>query len=168
MDDRKTGALIRCSALVFRESRILLCRRKESEWILPGGTPRIGEGAGACVQREILEETGIAVDPDRVAFVLDASHHEADQHLIEIVFTATERDRTLTPRQLEVGLSPEFVPVDSLSQLSLKPPIAGYIRGLLLRWNRSGSSIRDTGAYLGNLWRTPTEYESIGTCFPGD
>jgi 8-oxo-dGTP diphosphatase len=45
MDDREPVNL-RCTAMVLRDNAILLCRRSEEgdTWVLPGGTPRRGEG----------------------------------------------------------------------------------------------------------------------------
>src|SRR6266487_1539949 len=62
---------LRCSAVVFRADAVLLCQRSSGEWVLPGGTPQHGEGSAACVLREVREETGLLVDPWRVAFVLE-------------------------------------------------------------------------------------------------
>jgi 8-oxo-dGTP pyrophosphatase MutT (NUDIX family) len=62
MTDRSLVEL-RCSAIVFRDDRLLLLRRRRDgaeDWVLPGGHPGSREGAAACVEREVLEETGIA------------------------------------------------------------------------------------------------------------
>ena len=60
MSDSDELVNVRCSALVFRGDSVLLCRRSEDEdtWVLPGGTPRLGEGTAAAAEREVLEETG--------------------------------------------------------------------------------------------------------------
>jgi len=66
---------VRCSAIVFRDDAVLLVHRSRNgtdDWVLPGGTPRTGESMAACARRETLEETGLSVDPARVAFVLEA------------------------------------------------------------------------------------------------
>ena len=44
-------------------------------------------------------------------------------------------------------MEPHFVPVDQLSELEMRPPIAGYLRGLLQQ------GARRYAPYLGNLWR---------------
>jgi 8-oxo-dGTP diphosphatase len=71
MTDR-TLVELRCSAIVFRDDRLLLLRRRRDgaeDWVLPGGHPRPREGAAACVEREVLEEAGIRIQAPRVAFV---------------------------------------------------------------------------------------------------
>jgi 8-oxo-dGTP diphosphatase len=148
-DDREPVNL-RCSVLVFRGSTVLLCQRNNhvgTEWILPGGTPRRGESAGACALREAREETGIEIDPTRIAFVLDATNARAGHHLIEIVFLAREIDSATEPQSREPGLVPQFIPVNRLAELDLRPPIGGHIAGF------HGWTSERTAAYLGNLWR---------------
>lgn len=139
---------LRCSALIYRGDSVLLCRRSDNQdyWSLPGGTPRYGEGTAAAAAREVAEETGLIISADRVAFVLEASSWDREQHRIEIVFRGTEASSDRQPRQLEGLLEPAFVPLTQLSSISLRPPIGGYIRGLFYTPER-------TAAYLGNLWR---------------
>jgi 8-oxo-dGTP pyrophosphatase MutT (NUDIX family) len=66
---------VRCSTVVFRDDALLLIHRVRDgadDWTLPGGTPRPGESMAACARRETLEETGLTVEPARVALVLEA------------------------------------------------------------------------------------------------
>jgi len=139
---------LRCSVLFFRNDAVLLCRRTDRDnlWVLPGGSPDIGEGTATAARREVEEETGLQVSAERVAFVLETASWEGEHSLIEIVFLGAERDRSAVPRQMEERLEPVFVPLDDLDKVGLRPPIAGYIRGFA-RFNHS------TAAYLGNVWR---------------
>ncbi len=153
-----TGELVnlRCSAMVLRNDTVLLCRREggETNWVLPGGTPKMGEGTAAAARREVLEETGLSITADRVAFVLETTNRDVSHHLIEIVFLGMEERMASTPLQREPGLIPEFITLESLGSIGLRPPIAGYIRGYA-KYQRAGSNSRAafTAAYLGNLWR---------------
>jgi 8-oxo-dGTP diphosphatase len=147
--DTATLVNVRCSAIVFRGSTILLVRRdrgRQQDWVLPGGTPRPTESAASCARREVLEETGLHVSIDRVAFVLEATSPARDEHVLDLVFTAQDTDAT-EPHTQEAGLAPSFVSVDELSQLTLRPPIAGHLRALHARGGRG------QGTYLGNVWR---------------
>jgi 8-oxo-dGTP diphosphatase len=152
--EQREPVALRCSAVVFRKDSVLLCRRvgEVDRWVLPGGTPRPAEGSAACARREVLEETGIAVDTSRVAFVLEASNHDVGDHLIEIVFVGIDRHPQSAPERREPGLIPEFVPLDGIAELRLFPPIGGYLRGLHRSITPFGAD-RATGAYLGNVWR---------------
>jgi 8-oxo-dGTP diphosphatase len=150
---------LRCSALFLRDHAVLLCRRtnRENTWVLPGGTPRRGEGTAAAARREVAEETGLEVAAERVAFVLETTSWDAGHHLIEIVFVGSERDRTAEPEQRERELAPAFVPLDDLDYIGLRPPIAGYIRGYARSGRSGGDRRQSTAAYLGNLWRPPED-----------
>lgn len=152
------GSLVnlRCSVLLLRDDSVLLCRRldRASIWVLPGGTPRRGEGTVAAAQREVVEETGIRVVVGRVAFVLETRSWDAFHHVVEIVFVGSERDQRGEPTQLEDGLEPSFVALAELSKIGLQPPIAGYIRGFASSRRYEADPHRSTAAYLGNLWRS--------------
>lgn len=55
--------------LIVREGRMLLCRKRKSEfWILPGGRIEQGESAEQCLRREIKEELG-EVDASELTFL---------------------------------------------------------------------------------------------------
>ena len=163
-DDRTDGSavsnerepvLLRVSTAVFRDDTILLCRRlddRDPTWVLPGGTPRRGEGAANCARREVAEETGLQIDPDRVAFVLETTSPDASHHLVEIVFMALLRDAHVELTGAEPHLQPEFIGLDELGSINLLPPIAGYLRGLARRMTRLEPT-HATAAYLGNIWR---------------
>jgi ADP-ribose pyrophosphatase YjhB (NUDIX family) len=78
----KTGAalipLVYGSAIVTDEAgRILFQHRQDFDvWGLPGGILEIGESPAECARREAREETGLQVDPLRVAAVLSGPRHE--------------------------------------------------------------------------------------------
>jgi len=146
------GVDVRCSAIVFRKDSVLLVRRTRdgaTVWTLPGGTPREGESMAACARRELFEETGISADPVRVAFVLEAMAPEGSRRRLDLVFLVTGLEPGAQPATLEPGIEPRFVPVDQLNELTLLPPVAGHLRGLL----RDG--LGRYAPYLGNVWRPP-------------
>jgi 8-oxo-dGTP diphosphatase len=140
---------VRCSVIVFREDNVLLVHRARDgaeDWVLPGGSPGPGESMAACARREALEETGLSADPARIAFVLETLGPQGGRRLVDLVFLATDPVRG-EPDAQEEGMEARFVPLRALSDLVLRPPIAGHLRGL-----HPGGRAR-TAAYLGNLWR---------------
>jgi len=148
MNDSHTHKVhLRCSAAVFRDDTILLLHRASGDWVLPGGTPGFGEGTAACVIRELREETGLAVDPQRVAFLLETTNLDYGQHLIEIVFQAVTAEPDAQPQPCEPGLTPSFVPLDDIGRLPMRPPIAGHLRRL------ESAPTHGATVYLGNVWR---------------
>ena len=100
----------------------------------------------SCARRETLEETGLPVEPGRVAFVLEALGPEDRRRTVDLVFLAAAPARA-EPESAEEGLDAQFVPLNALPGLALRPPIAGHVRAL-----RTRGPAR-TAAYLGNLWR---------------
>jgi 8-oxo-dGTP diphosphatase len=149
---------LRCSAIVFRGDAVLLVRRSRNggdDWVLPGGTPRPGESMAACARRETLEETGLAVDPARVAFVTEALGPGSALRTVDLVFLATADRRGDEPGPREPGTEARFVPLGQLAGLDVRPPLAGHLRALQARGGEP------TAAYLGNLWR-PQSRDDMG------
>lgn len=140
---------VRCSVIVFRDDTVLLVHRSRNgtdDWVLPGGTPRPGESMAACARRETLEETGLSVDPARVAFVLEALGPGSTRRTVDLVFHATA-DGHGEPEPQEPDLEARFVALSLLPGLDVRPPLAGHLRALHAR------GAEPTAAYLGNLWR---------------
>lgn len=140
---------MRCSVVAFKGGSVLLVHRTRDgadDWVLPGGTPRPGESMTSCARRETLEETGLPVEPGRVAFVLEALGPDDSRRIVDLVFLAGLPARA-EPASAEEGLDAQFVPLDALFRLTLRPPIAGHLRALHARGPAR------TAAYLGNLWR---------------
>jgi 8-oxo-dGTP diphosphatase len=157
------GMEFRCSAVVVRRQCVLLVHRTrqgEDDWVLPGGTPRAGESTAACARREVLEETGLHVDPSRVAFVLEVLGPGGGPRTVDIVFAATDAAPDAAPEQREPGLVPAFVPVEEIGGLDLRPPLAGHLRGMLGRRRPSYAP------YLANMWRPARSRGSCGAAPP--
>jgi ADP-ribose pyrophosphatase YjhB (NUDIX family) len=59
--------LLGVGALIFRDDQVLLVERGKEPlkgyWSLPGGLLELGEKLEAAVEREVLEETGLLVEP---------------------------------------------------------------------------------------------------------
>lgn len=144
---------LRCAVIVSRGSEVLLLRRERhgrEEWVLPGGRPQPHEGMLACARREVVEETGLSVMPQRCAFVADVIAPDAERRCVELFFTARV-DATCDAALVgEPGVQPVWVPVRKARQLNLRPPIAGFLPGVM-----SGGA--STAPYLGNLWRLDDE-----------
>lgn len=62
--------------VMFEDGRLLLVQRGrppgEGLWAVPGGKVRFGETMADAVRREVLEETGLRVRPDRVIWAGDS------------------------------------------------------------------------------------------------
>ena len=72
--------VVAVGAVVFRDGRVLLVRRgqppSENLWAIPGGKVCLGETLQAAAEREILEETGVAIRALEPVYTFD--HLERD------------------------------------------------------------------------------------------
>lgn len=75
------GAVI-VAADAAGEPRVLLIRRAQEplkgQWSLPGGAVELGETLEAAIRREVLEETGLAVDVVDVVKAFDRIVRDAE------------------------------------------------------------------------------------------
>ena len=70
--------LVGVGAVVVDDNRVLLVRRGreplKGHWSLPGGLLEVGEALTAGVAREVLEESGLVVEPVELIELLDRIH----------------------------------------------------------------------------------------------
>jgi ADP-ribose pyrophosphatase YjhB (NUDIX family) len=73
--DRQPRPTPTCCACIVRDGRILLIERaqepNEGYWSFPGGRIEFGETVFEAVRREVHEETGLTIEPERVFQVYD-------------------------------------------------------------------------------------------------
>lgn len=143
---------IRVSAILRRESRILLVRhekRGREYWLLPGGGVSPGETLLEAVKRELAEEVGLEED-----FPLEGPVALADsisppgwppKHVVHIVFAGNLGDRSLESVTSgdEAVRNHRLFDAEELAELALHPPIQRF----LARWQPG-----DPTVYLGSLW----------------
>jgi ADP-ribose pyrophosphatase YjhB (NUDIX family) len=72
--------LVGVGAVVVHQDRVLLVRRGreplKGRWTLPGGVLEVGESLVEGVAREVMEETGLQVEPIELVELLDRIHRE--------------------------------------------------------------------------------------------
>jgi 8-oxo-dGTP diphosphatase len=78
---------------VRKDGKILLGKRKskthgDGEWSLPGGHLEQWESFEDCCKREVLEETGLAIDNIRKVAFTNEFFPEAELHYVTLFFTA--------------------------------------------------------------------------------
>lgn len=147
---------IRVAGLVISKGHVLLMkhkRRGRTYWTLPGGRLEEGETLQQALLREIEEETGLKVTLDCLLFVADtiSPHNPYETHVVNILFKATCTSAQMAIQQTEKRLDEsndnmEFVPLASLKDIPLYPPIVSEIVAAL-------EAPQEVPArYLGNVW----------------
>jgi 8-oxo-dGTP diphosphatase len=75
--------LVGVGAIVVDKGRVLLVQRGreplKGHWSIPGGLIEVGESLHAGVVREVLEETGLEVEPVELIELLDKIHRDGDR-----------------------------------------------------------------------------------------
>jgi|HubBroStandDraft_5_1064220.scaffolds.fasta_scaffold150631_2 8-oxo-dGTP diphosphatase len=78
-----SAPLVGVGAVVVEQGRVLLVRRGreplKGHWTLPGGVLEVGETLSAAVAREVLEETGLTVEPLQLVELVDRIHRESER-----------------------------------------------------------------------------------------
>ena len=125
------------SAVVTDEhGRILLQRRSDNRlWALPGGMMDIGETFGQSVVREVEEETGIRVVPERIVGIYSDPKHvfAYDDGEVRQEFNICLACRIVGGelRRSEESLEVEFFSAADIDRLDLHPSIRRRIQDLL-------------------------------------
>lgn len=80
-----------CGAAIVRDGRLLLVKRlrppEAGSWSLPGGKVEFGERLADAVAREIREEIGVDIAPERLLVVVETPNVDG-QHWIAPVYLA--------------------------------------------------------------------------------
>jgi 8-oxo-dGTP diphosphatase len=82
-DDRRypKRPLAGVGALIFQRGKILMAQRGKEPlkgwWSLPGGALEVGETLDHAVRREVLEETGLTIEPVRVFEIFERIMRDA-------------------------------------------------------------------------------------------
>jgi ADP-ribose pyrophosphatase YjhB (NUDIX family) len=136
---------VKARAVVVRDGRLLVSRerRRGTEHVLlPGGRVRNGESITEALVREVAEETGLDVFPDRLLYVAEVVGSYG-AHDLDVIWLAQPRDPA------SVG-SDSLVAFDSPLAASIMPPIVDRIA---VDAERGWPS---EPRWLGNLRRAPT------------
>ena len=88
--------IVAVSAAIVREGRVLIARRARAPargvFTLPGGVVEVGETLRKAVEREILEETGLTIEPIALAGYRERIARDRDggveQHFVILPFAS--------------------------------------------------------------------------------
>lgn len=72
-------------AAIFREGRLLLVQEKNGTWSLPGGWCDVDQSVASNTVKEVREETGLAVTPERLIAVQDWRNHNVQNYAYGVI-----------------------------------------------------------------------------------
>ena len=138
MQGEQSGGLqyrIRAGVIVVDGDSMLLVQHQDDDsfggepwWVTPGGGVEGEESLTECVQREVLEETGLSVELGRIAYV--SVFVEPGWYHCEVYFVADSYSGTLTkPSNAGTGIfdldhlikDVRFVPREEMAELIIHP-----------------------------------------------
>ncbi|MCD6291312.1 MAG: NUDIX hydrolase [Anaerolineae bacterium] len=83
------------SALIVRDGEVLLLRRPDGRFSLPGGVVRYGETCPGAVQREVREETGLDVVAESLVGIYSDPRRSGRFHSVSILYQCRPISQTL-------------------------------------------------------------------------
>lgn len=72
-------------AAIFREGKLLLVQEKNGTWALPGGWCDVDQSAASNTVKEVREETGLTVTPERLIAVQDWRNHNVCNYAYGVI-----------------------------------------------------------------------------------
>lgn len=126
--------LLGVGGVVLQNGHVLLVKRAseplKGEWSIPGGLVELGEKLLDAVRREVLEETGLAVEPGEVLELFDSIWKDADGRcqyhyvLVDYLCHVTGGDLHAATDASEV----RWVTENEVVNFGLRPATLGVIR----------------------------------------
>jgi len=124
--------------LLQRGSELLIVKSLYADrlplWTLPGGRQEEGESIAQTVVREFKEETSLAVDVVRLAYVSESVDRPNDLHVVNCTFWMSESDPLVPPRPndskvAEVRFAPAASAIEWLRADVLRIPVTAALQG---------------------------------------
>ncbi|WP_150782351.1 NUDIX hydrolase [Pseudomonas fluorescens] len=117
---------VRATVICERDKHILLVRKPNSKWVLPGGKVETGEAIVGAAARELQEETGLNTEQLLYIFALTAGktrHH---------VFEASVLDASKAMPQSEITEC-IWYPLNALHDLGASIATKSIVRSFIRR-----------------------------------
>jgi 8-oxo-dGTP diphosphatase len=133
-----TRPFLAVSAAIYRDGRILLVRRARAPgrdlFSLPGGVVEAGETLAEAVTREVLEETGLTVEPVRLAghreVIMRDDEGRVERHFVILSFAC--RWRAGEPAPSDEVAEARWVQPDEIADLKTTGGLSEIIAAAML------------------------------------
>ncbi len=128
--EKKYHFQIRVTAVIISDSKILLVRQKagQRKWSLPGGRLEQGESVSEGLKREVLEETGLVIDIEKLLYLTE----KKEECLLHLTFLCRHISGEITMLTNEFDKNPisdvRFVPVDKLDEYGFSNKFMQIVR----------------------------------------
>lgn len=136
---------IRLTGILIENNRILLVKQRLSskrKWSLPGGRLEQGETIESGLKREMLEETGLSIEIDKLLYVCDVENSKTP--LIHMTFLLKRVGGQITMPTNEHDNNPiydvKFVSIDDLDHYDFSEKFI----------NLANSNFDSAGSYAGD------------------
>jgi len=131
------GPIVGVGAVILDARRILLVRRGKEParglWTFPGGAVELGEPIELAARREVLEETGLEIEVERVLVVIDRIERDAEglvrYHYVLVDYLARPVGGSLQAGDDADGVL--WADLADLDRLEMTEPAREIARGLL-------------------------------------
>lgn len=138
------------AALIVVDDKIVVVRQRkgaDAYYLLPGGGVQLFETIADALRREVAEETGLLVEPDRPLFINDTIDPGGSRHVINLTFLCSVLGGELLAEPGDATIDAvELVDPQSLVTLDFRPPIAHQIL------QACRERFRSPARYLGPVW----------------
>jgi len=135
---------IRVTAVIIEDNEILLLDQDASEkrsWSLPGGKLEEDETLSEGLAREILEETGLEIEPGKLLYICD--HSDNGEYVLHLTFKAKkvggELGHTIEGLDVNAIRGMEFVPISELKNKGFSEKFQQLVE----------DDFPDAGSYMG-------------------
>jgi 8-oxo-dGTP diphosphatase len=129
-----TGILIRDGRLLMVASQY--ANHAEPLWNLPGGRQHPSELLSETVVREFLEETGLNVEVQKLAYVSES--YDGDQHFLNVTWVVTSSfDFARGDKAVDHVVAVEWVAVEEVAERIVvgvvREPLVAHLNGTLVQ-----------------------------------
>jgi ADP-ribose pyrophosphatase YjhB (NUDIX family) len=118
---------IRVGVVLLEGDALLLVEHRKGDrgyWLLPGGGLEHGETFFDCAVREVREETGLVVEPERVVYLSEAIAPGGGRHIVNVFVKARRVEGSLALPEDDIIAAVRWVPLAELPGLVMYPAIA--------------------------------------------